>query len=139
MTPPATTNACLALSRRLALAFGLLTPLAETVRRWGTWWDQPAAFVDDLLIGALLLLGFWATRGRRSTRGTALLAAAWGFACGMAYSSIAFHWTAMRAGFQDPAPIPSQWVFGIKLFGGLVFVAALVLTLRGSRGGFDSG
>lgn len=83
-----------------------------------------------MLIGAFLLLGFGATRGRGSARGTAVLAAAWGFACGMAYSSIAFHWSAMRAGVEDPAPIPSQWVFGIKLFGGVVFVAALVLALR---------
>ena len=124
-------NASLAISRRLAVVFGLLTPLAETVRRWGTWWDHPAAFLDDFLLGGFLLLGAWATRNQNSARGSALLAAAWGFACGMAYSSIAFHWSAMRVGIQDPAPIPSQWVFGIKLMGGFVFFAALVLALRG--------
>jgi hypothetical protein len=125
----------LAISRRLAIAFGVLTPLAETARRWGSWWDYPAAFVDDFLIGGFLLAGAWATRGRRPAPGLALLAAAWGFACGMAYSSAAAHWFAMRTGVQDPAPIPTQWVFGIKLLGGCIFVVALVLTVRASRHG----
>jgi hypothetical protein len=116
-------------SRRLAYVFGVVTPLAETIRRWGTWWDNPPAFLDDYLLGALLIAGAWATRDARSVRGRVLLAAAWGFACGMAYSSIALHWFAMRAGQSDPAPIPSYWVFAIKVIGGLVFVSALVLTL----------
>jgi hypothetical protein len=123
-------SASLAASRWLAVVFGVLTPLAETVRRWGTWWDHPAAYVDDLLLGGFLLLGAWASAQRHRH---ALLAAAWGFACGMAYSSIAAHWFAMRAGQSDPAPIPTQWVFGIKLVGGCIFALALFLTLRGSR------
>jgi hypothetical protein len=119
----------LATSRRLAYVFGVLTPLAETFRRWGTWWDNPPAFLDDFILGALLIAGALATRGRSSRQGRSLLAAAWGFACGMAYSSVAFHWHAMRSGQSDPAPIPTQWVFAIKLFGGLIFVAALLLTV----------
>ena len=116
-------------SRRLAYVFGILTPLAETLRRWGTWWANPPAFLDDFILGALLIAGALATRGRSSRQGRSLLAAGWGFACGMAYSSIAFHWQAMRSGQSDPAPIPTQWVFAIKVFGGLVFVAALFLTV----------
>jgi hypothetical protein len=119
----------LAVSRRLAYVFGVLTPLAETLRRWGTWCVYPPAFLDDFFIGAFLVAGALATREASSVRGRALLAAAWGFACGMAYSSIAFHWYAMRAGTGDPAPIPTEWVFAIKVFGGLVFVAALALTV----------
>ena len=46
----------------------------------------------------------------------------------MAYSSITYHWYAMRSGMSDPAPIPTEWVFAIKLLGGLVFLAALLLT-----------
>ncbi len=119
----------LATSRRLAYVFGVLTPLAETLRRWGTWWDHPPAFLDDFILGALLIAGALATRGRSSRQGRSLLAAAWGFASGMAYSSIAFHWYAMRSGQSDPAPIPTQWVFAIKVLGGLVFVTALLLTV----------
>jgi hypothetical protein len=123
----------LAISRRLAYAFGVLTPLAETIRRWGTWWVNPPAFVDDFILGAFLIAGAWATRNPHPVRGRILLAAAWGFACGMAYSSAAFHWAAMRAGQLDPAPIPSHWVFAIKIAGGVVFVAALVLTLTADQ------
>ena len=119
----------LTVSRRLAYVFGVLTPLAETLRRWGTWWVDPPAFLDDFLIGALLLGGAWAAREPSSVRGRALLASAWGFACGMAYSSITFHWHAMRAGQVDPAPISTASVFAIKVIGGLIFVIALVLTV----------
>ena len=129
----------LQVSRRLAYFFGFLTPLAETVRRWGTWWDNPPAFLDDYLLGIFLVAGAWATRNTGSVRGKALLAAAWGFACGMAYSSVTFHWFAMRSGQSDPAPIPTQWVFAIKLLGGLVFVGALVLTLTDNDKATPSG
>ena len=120
----------LAVSRRLAWVFGVITPLAEVLRRWGTWWVNPPAFLDDVLIGGFLIAGAWAT-GNASTSGSrrSVLAAAWGFACGMAYSSITSHWYAMRTGVLDPAPIPTAWVFAIKLFGGLLFLAALLLTL----------
>jgi len=119
----------LRLSRRLAYVFGVLTPIAETVRRWGAWWEYPPAYLDDVLLGALLVGGAWAARRPGSSRGRALLAAAWGFACGMAYYSLAAHWLAMRSGQVDPAPIPTGWVFAIKLFGSLVFVAGLVLAV----------
>lgn len=119
----------LAISRRLAYVFGVLTPLAEVVRRWGTWWVNPPAFLDDVLIGAFLLAGAWATRRTSGSGRRAVLAAAWGFACGMAYSSITFHWYAMHTRQSDPAPIPTEWVFAIKLAGGLIFLVALLLTL----------
>ena len=116
-------------SRRLAYFFGAVTPLAETVRRWGHWWDNPPAFLDDYLLGGFLIAGAWATRKRGTVHARALLAAAWGFASGMAYSSAAFQWFAMRSGELDPSGLPSPWVFAIKVFGGLVFVTALVLTV----------
>jgi ammonia channel protein AmtB len=122
----------LEVSRRLAYFFGAATPIAETVRRWGTLWDNPPAFLDDYLLGAFLLAGAWATRRRGSARAVSLLAAAWGFASGMAYSSAAFHWFVMRAGQLDPSGLPSQWVFAIKVSGGLIFITALALTVTAS-------
>jgi hypothetical protein len=116
-------------SRGLAYFFGIATPLAETIRRWGTWWDNPPAFLDDYFLGLFLLAGAWATRNARSSRARALLAAAWGFAAGMAYGSAAFHWFVMRSGQPDPAPIPTEWVFAIKVAGLLSFVGALFLTV----------
>lgn len=119
----------LEVSRRLAYFFGAVTPLAESVRRWGTWWDDPPAFLDDYFLGAFLVAGALATRKPRSVQGRALLAGAWGFACGMAYSSAASHWFTMRSGQPDPSGLPSNWVFAVKVLGGLVFVGALVLTV----------
>jgi len=46
-------------SRTLAVIFGLLAPLAETIRRWSTWREYPPAILDDYLMGALLLWGAW--------------------------------------------------------------------------------
>jgi hypothetical protein len=106
-----------------------VTPVAETVRRWGALWDNPFAFLDDYLLGAFLIAGAWATRRRGSARAIALLAGAWGFASGLAYNSAAFHWFAMRSGQLDPSGLPSYWVFAIKVLGGLIFIAALVLTV----------
>ncbi|HEU5163124.1 MAG TPA: hypothetical protein VFV54_08270, partial [Thermoanaerobaculia bacterium] len=66
---------------------------------------------------------------RGSARAISLLAAAWGFASGMAYSSASFHWFVMRDGQPDPSGLPSHWVFAIKVLGGLIFVTALALTV----------
>jgi hypothetical protein len=40
-------------SQWLAWTAGLVLPLVETLRRWGTWWDMPAAYLDDVVIGDL--------------------------------------------------------------------------------------
>jgi hypothetical protein len=41
-------------SEMLAWVAGIVLPVGETLRRWGTWWDVPPAYLDDLLIGAFL-------------------------------------------------------------------------------------
>jgi hypothetical protein len=76
-------------SRYFALAGGILLPLIETVRRWGT--GDYLFWLDDYLVGAALLFAFARTR-RGAGRGRPLLAAAWGFACGIGYSSLVAHW-----------------------------------------------
>jgi hypothetical protein len=126
----------LAASRRLAYVLGVFVPLGETIRRWGIWWDHPMIFLDDYLIGAFLIAGALATRDVPSSRGKALLAAAWGLTLGMAYSSIAAHWQGMQAGQADPAPIPTQWVFAIKILGGLLAAVALFLTIADTDASF---
>src|SRR2546426_821332 len=35
----------ISISRYLAFALGVLTPLAETIRRWSTWRDNPLRFL----------------------------------------------------------------------------------------------
>src|SRR5262245_9750280 len=49
-------------SQRLAWIAGVVLPVGETFRRWGTWWDVPAAYLDDVVIGIFLLAGAWMSR-----------------------------------------------------------------------------
>jgi hypothetical protein len=116
-------------SRRLAVIFGILTPVGETVRRWRQLGDLSVwpFWLDDYILGALLLYGAWRTiKDIRS--GRRFLAAAWGFTCGMAYSS--FFGQLARLNEPDPAPIPSAWVAVIKGVGFALAILALVGSLK---------
>lgn len=116
-------------SSTLAIIFGFLVPVAETIRRWHTWQEYPPAIIDDYLMGALLLWGAWSVR-RRVAHGPRVLAAGWGFTCGLGYYSFFEQIRRYNLGEVDPSGIPSVWVVAIKA-AGLAFAAlALLLTLR---------
>ena len=116
-------------SRDAAFVIGVLTPVAETIRRWGTWREDPAAYFDDFFLAGLLLYGAW--RVLRDPRaGQRFLAAGWGFACGMIYPSFFFQLARVREGLPDPAPVSSEWVLVIKAVGFAVAILSLVLSLR---------
>jgi hypothetical protein len=116
-------------SRDAAFVLGVLTPIAETVRRWSTWREDPAAYFDDFFLAGLLLYGAW--RVLRDPRaGQRYLAAGWGFACGMIYPGFFFQFQRGREGIPDPAPIPSQWVLVIKGVAFAIAILSLVLCLR---------
>jgi hypothetical protein len=116
-------------SRYLAIILGILTPLAETVRRWHTWRENPPALFDDYILGAFLLYGAWRV-GKDVRSGQRYLAAGWGFTCGMAYYSFFEQVHRNRLGIADPAPIPSEWVAVIKGVGLALGVLALLLSLK---------
>jgi hypothetical protein len=115
-------------SRALAVIFGILAPLGETVRRWHTWREYPPAFFDDYIMGAFLLAGAWMV-SRQFIAGQRLLAAAWGFTCGLGYYSFFEQLRRYRLGEIDPAPISSEAMLAIKGFGVLLAIVALVLTV----------
>ena len=115
-------------SRALAIIFGVPAPLAETVRRWHTWREYPPAVFDDYIMGAFLLAGAWLV-SRRFDSGQKLLAAAWGFTCGLGYYSFFEQLRRFRLGEIDPAPISSGAMLAIKGVGVLLAIAALVATL----------
>jgi hypothetical protein len=75
-------------NRRAAVVFGIVLPLLQACRTacFGhipeTWAVLPIE-LDAYVTGALLLAGAWASG--RSASGRALLAAGWGFACGILY------------------------------------------------------
>ena len=116
-------------SRRLAIAAGVVLPLVETVRRW----DQLGQlrvwpfWLDDFAIGGFLLYAAWKTRTAES-RGVSTLAAAWGFACGMGYSS--FFGQLAELGQSDPSGLQSSAVVAIKGVMLLFAITALIVTLR---------
>jgi hypothetical protein len=115
-------------SRRLAIVLGILTPVAETIRRC-TWHKEPASLFDDYILGAILLYGAWRV-GRNVYSGQRFLTAAWAFTCGMAYLSFLGHMARLRAGDVDPAPIASKWVLMIKGVGFGLRIVALIASLR---------
>jgi hypothetical protein len=78
------------LNRRMALAFGLAVPALQFGRAllWGRW-PQPFGWfieIDAYVMGALLLSGA-VLAGRKAPAGRLVLAAGWGFACGIFYRS----------------------------------------------------
>jgi hypothetical protein len=119
-------------SRRLAIIFGVLAPLAETVRRWSQLGDLSVwpFWLDDFILGALLLYGAWRT-GKDIRSGRPFLTAAWGFTCGMVYSS--FFAQLANLNTPDPAPISSAWVAAIKGVGFALAILALVASLKRSK------
>jgi hypothetical protein len=119
-------------SRVLAVLFGVGAPVAETVRRWGTWREYPPGLFDDYIMGAFLLAGAWLV-GRRFLAGQRLLAAAWGFTCGLGYSSFFEQLRRNLLGEIDPAPIPSNAILVIKGVGVLLAVVALIATLSAKQ------
>ena len=116
-------------SRRLAYIGGLVTPLAETIRRWSTWQENPANFFDDYLLGALLIYGAWRT-GRNVHDGQRLLIAAWAVACGLGYYSFFGQLRGLSLNETDPAPISSFWVAVIKGVAWAIAILALIVSLQ---------
>jgi hypothetical protein len=119
----------LAFSRRLALVFGVLLPIVETIRRYQQLGDFRIwpAWLDDFVLGTALLYGAWRVAKNVET-GRPWLAAAWGITCGMAYTS--FFGQLMRIDEPDPGPLPTAWVVSIKGVGFLLAIVALAGSLR---------
>jgi hypothetical protein len=116
-------------ARWLAYVGGVAAPLAETIRRWNTWRDNPPALFDDYVIGALLIYGAWRV-GRDARTGQRFLAAAWGFACGMGYASFFGQLYSNRQGVVDPSHLPGAWVAVVKGLAVAFAILALVASLR---------
>ena len=118
----------ISISRYLAFVLGILTPLAETIRRWSTWRETPPALFDDYILGGLLLYGAWrVTKDARS--GQRYLAAGWAFMCGMAYGSFFEQLHRLQLGIADPAPISSASVAAIKGVGLALGIIGLIFSL----------
>jgi hypothetical protein len=120
-------------SRVLAVTFGFLAPVGETIRRWDSWQEFPPALLDDYLMGAMLIWGAWSAGQGDARWGIPALTAAWGFTCGLGYYSFFEQVRRYLLGEVDPAPISSGWIVAIKGGGLALAVLALILTLREGR------
>lgn len=111
-----------------ARVLAIVLPLAEIARR-RTDVSDPAAYVDDLLAGALL----WVA-SRRAARGApggrALLAGAWGVLVGGGWYSVFGQLAETSA--RDVSGLPHGVVLAVKLVGYGVAVTGFVLTVRRS-------
>jgi hypothetical protein len=117
------------LSRRLAIVFGIALPILETIRRFpqlGELANWPM-WIDDLLLGAVLLIGARLTAGLRY-HNARYLAAAWGATCGLGYAS--FFSQLQHLHLPDPAPVSSEWVAIIKGVGLALAIVALIGALK---------
>jgi hypothetical protein len=116
------------LSQRLAWVGGVVLPVGETFRRWGTWWDYPPAYLDDVLIGGCLLAA--AAVSRRNPRtGHAPLAAAWGLACGIGFMSLSTNIVDIAQ--PDPSGVSGAVAVAVKAVMMLIAGAALAGALQG--------
>ena len=111
---------------RAAYILGVALPAMETLRR-RTNFDSPAAYLDDFVVGGLLLVAAIAvTRGVRY--GRAMLIAAWGVLCGGMWGSFFGQISAPTQ--ADISGLSHGIVITIKGAVYLVAIAAMVLSIR---------
>ncbi len=121
----------------MAVVIGGLLPVAETVRRWNTWRQDPMAMFDDYLLGAILLLSAWYA-ARAPHKRQLVLTAVWGFMCGIGFLGLLGQFRRLHVGEPDPAPISSEWVAVLKGLGLALAVVALLATINAKRGAVGS-
>lgn len=111
-----------------AYILGVALPLLEVCRR-RTHFDNVHAYVDDFIIGALLLWGAYSVTHQKRY-GQPLLIAAWGVLCGGM-------WASVFAQLQNPNPadisgLPNITVLLIKLVIYGIAITSLTLSIRRS-------
>jgi hypothetical protein len=111
--------------RLVAVLLALSLMVGEAWRSWGA--GRPAyAWLDDQIMGAMLLAGAWAM-ARDTLARRAFFAAGWGVNAGMLYGSFfgkLFEPARMNAGNFDPGVL--TWLVGLAF---AVSIAGMILTI----------
>lgn len=113
-----------------AYILGVALPFLEVWRRRNNFDDIPG-YVDDFIIGALLLWGAYAAT-KKKRYGPFLLVAAWGVLCGGMWASV--FGQLQNSGHADVSGLPNAVILFIKLAIYGVAVSSLVLSIRGGAG-----
>ena len=100
-----------AFATRLAWIAAFALPLGETWRRWGALWVEPTAYLDDIVLGVMFLLGAWMSR--RGEHGRRWLAAAYG--CAVGIMSLSLIGGIQHMAETDPAGVSGTTAVVIKL------------------------
>lgn len=109
-----------------AYCIGVFLPAVEVWRRWTDFTDIPA-YVDDFIMGGLLLFAARSVSKRRIS-GPALLSAAWGVYCGAMYYS--FFGQIARDTANDISGLPNELVIVVKGALFLIGLVSLILSIR---------
>jgi hypothetical protein len=109
-----------------AYGIGVLLPVAEIARRRTDFSNVPA-YVDDFLIGGLLLVAAWAA-SRKHPAGNVLLAVAWAVFCGGMYYS--FFGQLSRVEGTDISGLSNASVVLVK---GILFGVGIVSVIRSAQ------
>ena len=121
----------LRLTTRMAIAIGIVLPLAETIRRANQLLD-PASFMlwfDDYILGGLLILAAWRVLHQKKNS-LALLTGVWGIGVGALFLSFLGQFAYLKTG--DPGLFNATLVAVIK---GLILgymIVGLWLSVRAS-------
>ena len=102
-------------NRWLAIVGGILVPSAEILRRYHQMLDPSTMpfWMDDFILGGMLLYGAWRTR-HDVGRGLPFLVAGWGVSCGMGYNSFFGQLATMRAQPLDVSGASAAFVVTAK-------------------------
>jgi hypothetical protein len=122
-------------SRRLAVLLGIVLAVGETLRRWHQLGDLRLwpAWLDDIVLGGLLIYGAWRT-GKDVISGRPFLSAAWGIMVGAAY--VSFIAQIFLPFEPDPSGLSQTWVVMLRGLGLVLAAVGLITALwppRASR------
>jgi hypothetical protein len=109
-----------------ACVLGIALPILEVCRRRTNFSDIPG-YIDDFIVGGLLLFAAWSAAGERPY-GRTLLVAAWGILCGGLWGS--FFGQLHNPASHDISGLPNMTVVCLKLATYCIAVVALVLSIR---------
>ena len=120
----------LSFSQALAVFTGIITLSAEVVRRRQQLLDAAAVplWMDDALLAVFLLYGAWRIRSHPAA-GRAVLAAAWGFMCGLNYYGLFDQ--LLRPAASDPSSLVPVWVTAVKGAGLALGIVGMVTAMMG--------
>jgi hypothetical protein len=121
------------ISVALALVFGALIFVLGIVRNWTAATPDAGMFFGDLVAGASLMFGALTSRKNFHT-GRRYLAAAWGFAAGLYYLSLA---TLLSPQTSIVVPQPDdgvEWTMVGTIIGLLISVIGVITSLKSTHG-----